>query len=187
MKNTARLINNSYYLISLRIHGLNKVNFNEFLIDKNDLEKLREFNDKLCYRLEKYLFDYPFNIQHTIQEPDFIKSQEMVEDLSTLFADRKSKDLLRHLYEQLFVAIVLVEDNKLLWEKLSVNPDRNLKWYLYTINLLYENFQGVVLKNQDDFSEILNSTRYENLSITEVKMKNLPKLETEKIMLKNKN
>lgn len=179
MKNTARLFNNSYDHISLRIDGLNKVDYGEFSIGKNDLEKIKEFNDKFCYRLERYLSDYPFNVQRDfgIQEPDFIKSQEMVDYLSELFEMARSLDLLKHLYEQLHVAIVLVETNKLLWEKLTVNPNQKLKWYLYTINLLYENFQILVLKIQDDFPEILYSTIYEKLSITEVKMKNLPKIE----------
>ena len=162
----AQSINKSYYVIAVRIHALNDADFRS--MDKSNKKKLIEFNDKLSRRLERFCFDHPLKC-YILNEPDYFLCDEANEHLvKMLTIQYKYNDTLKHLWEQLFAAVVAIEDNKALLE--SLNTNKGFKWYLYSINLLYKNMQRTILLIQKLKPGLLSSIRYEKLKITEVKI-----------------
>ena len=159
MKTLARLLNNTFYLISLRIRGLLEIDLSKFNVDKNDLKELKIFNEKFTQRLERLLSSIQLR-DYLIFEPDYLKSEEMIDNFTKFISCLANNDL-RHIWEQLMASIVLIEDNKLLFEKLSKNPGSRLKWYLYTINLLYRVLQKTILKFQSHFPDVSPQMKYQ--------------------------
>lgn len=170
MEKIARSINKSYYVVSVRIHALNNADFRSRSLDTSNRKKLIEFNDKLLRRLERFCFDHPLKC-YILNEPDYFLSDEANEHLvKMLTIHYRYNDTLKHLWEQLFAAVVTIEDNKALLENLVTSSNKDFEWYLYSINLLYKNMQRTILLIQKLKPELLSSLRYEKLKITEVKI-----------------